>query len=278
MSSRFLCSKIIFSLAGALVLGLSACSKDDSPTATGDHADHNMIAESQSGELSLVDLGATEVAGVRIELSGPEYLTSGYTSLSVRLFDVAGNQYLRDATVAITPIMNMEDRSHSAPVESGAQDEGTYRHSVVFVMPGTWQVNVAFTSADGDKGGNAVFALDVGQSERYAALTGSDDQRYFVSLLAPLQAVVGKQDLEVTVHTRETMMSFPPVTDLTVEIEPSMPAMGHGSPNNEQPVHVHEGHYVGKVNFIMTGDWRMDVRLKDGDKVVAETYFDLAVR
>ncbi len=141
MSSRFLCSKIIFSVAGALVLGLSACSKDDSPTATGDHDDHNMIAESQSGELSLVDLGATEVAGVRVELSGPEYLATGYTSFSVRLFDVAGNQYLRDATVAITPIMNMEDRSHSAPVESGAQDEGTYRHSVVFVMPGTWQLS-----------------------------------------------------------------------------------------------------------------------------------------
>ncbi len=278
MASRFLCSKIIFSLAGALGLGLSACSKDDSPTATGDQHDHNINGESHSGELSLVNLGATEVAGVRVELSGPESLTSGYTSFAVRLFDVASNEYLRDATVAITPIMKMEDISHSAPVESGAPNEDTYPHSVVFIMPGTWQVNVAFTSAEGRKEGTAVFALEVEQSGRYVALTGSDDQRYFVSLISPLQAIVGKQNLEVTVHTRETMMSFPPITDLTIEIEPSMPAMGHGSPNNEQPVHMYKGHYMGKVNFIMTGDWRIDVCLKDGDEVVAETYFDLTVR
>ena len=104
------------------------------------------------------------------------------------------------------------------------------------------------------------------------------DTPYFISLAAPQQPIVGKQILDITVHTRENMMSFPPVTDLTIEMEPSMPAMGHGSPDNEQPIHQRDGHYMGKVDFIMTGDWCLDVRLKDGDELLAETHFDIIVQ
>ena len=42
-------------------------------------------------------------------------------------------------------------------------------------------------------------------------------------------------------------------------------------------MHQSDGHYVGKVNFIMTGAWRVDVRLKRGEQVVAEAAFDLLV-
>jgi len=123
----------------------------------------------------------------------------------------------------------------------------------------------------------ATFTVDVGQGH-CVTLIGDDEERYFLSLVAPLDPSVGKQDIEFTVHGRESMMSFPPIEDFTVEIEPSMPAMGHGSPDNEQPVHQSDGHYVGKVNFIMTGAWRVDVRLKRGEQVVAQAAFDLLVK
>lgn len=71
-------------------------------------------------------------------------------------------------------------------------------------------------------------------------------------------------------------MNFPPVSDLTVEITPEMPSMGHGSPNNVNPVYIENGHYKGKVNFTMTGDWRIHLTLKKGDRLITnKAFFDL---
>lgn len=72
------------------------------------------------------------------------------------------------------------------------------------------------------------------------------------------------------------MMSFPAITDYEVEINPEMPSMGHGSPNNVNPVHTAKGHYTGKVNFTMTGLWRVHIKLKKNGSVISESaYFDI---
>jgi len=270
MFARFIRTKTMHFFVGALALSLSACSDGDSPTGPdGDTAS------------SLVELGSLEDQGVRVVLSGPADIRSGYTPLEVKLIDAASGEELPAAALLVTPMMHMEDRSHSAPSESPAavdDEAGVYSNPVVFVMPGTWEVNVNFSEGEGGREGSVAFAVEVGQGTNYAALTGSNGTPYFVSMVSPADPIVGKQSLELTVHTRETMMYFPPVVDLQIEMEPSMPSMGHGSPDNEQPVHVHNGHYMGKVNLIMTGDWRIAVRLKDGDVLVAETSFDITVQ
>lgn len=84
-------------------------------------------------------------------------------------------------------------------------------------------------------------------------------------------------DFEVMVYQRQSMMNFPPATDLELAIEPEMPAMGHGSPNNVNPVHLENGHYAGRVNFTMSGLWRVHVELRNatGDLVSDEISFDI---
>lgn len=57
-----------------------------------------------------------------------------------------------------------------------------------------------------------------------------------------------------------------------------MPSMGHGSPNNVNPVHIEKGHYRGKVNFTMTGEWQIKLKVfKNGvllrDDLMFETRF-----
>ena len=71
-------------------------------------------------------------------------------------------------------------------------------------------------------------------------------------------------------------MKYPPMEDILVEIEPEMPAMGHGSEGNVNPSYDFDGLYSGKVYFNMTGFWRIHVRLKTtkGDSL-GETFFDL---
>ena len=101
--------------------------------------------------------------------------------------------------------------------------------------------------------------------------------KYPISLVLPKVWKVGQNSFEITAHQMESKMSFPAATDLTFEIIPEMPSMGHGSPNNLNPVHTSNGHYVGSVNFTMTGAWRINMIVKKGDKTVTnKAWFDIA--
>ena len=142
-------------------------------------------------------------------------------------------------------------------------------------MPGTWQLEVEFLA--GEVTGSVTFELEVEKGEGPVALEGSDGTSYFVALVAPGQPEVGKQELEIAVYRRESSNSFPPVTDLEVEFDPSMPAMGHGSADNEQPLHLGNGRYRGKVNLTMTGDWRVELDLQRVGVSIGLVEFDLSV-
>jgi hypothetical protein len=104
------------------------------------------------------------------------------------------------------------------------------------------------------------------------------DPNLVISYVQPTSPKVGINDFELTLQYKESMMSFPAKTDYTVMIEPEMPAMGHGSPNNVDPTHVADGHYKGQVNFTMTGLWKINLTIMDGAEVVDSTsYFEVTL-
>src|SRR5690606_20319250 len=97
-----------------------------------------------------------------------------------------------------------------------------------------------------------------------------------ISYLLPQNPKVGVNDMEITIHERITGMNFIPVNDYTVLMDPQMPSMGHGSPNNVNPESIGNGHYKGKVNFTMTGMWRINLDIFDGATAKDTTgYFDI---
>jgi len=72
------------------------------------------------------------------------------------------------------------------------------------------------------------------------------------------------------------MMSWPADSTYTFVITPEMPSMGHGSPNNVNPVHVGNGHYKGKVNFTMTGEWKVNIAVqKNGNTISKNAFFTI---
>ena len=72
------------------------------------------------------------------------------------------------------------------------------------------------------------------------------------------------------------MMDYPAVDGMNIMFEPTMPSMGHGSPNNVNPVFTTKGHYKGKVNFTMTGDWRLDFTISgDGSTFANHAIIDV---
>jgi hypothetical protein len=222
----------------------------------------------------------------KVELySKNDTLFEGYNKLFFSVTESETKNLISEAELGLRPMMHMVDKMHSAPYEnpeSTASSDGYFEGAVVFIMPSNpdegWVLNVDMNISETE----TVTELEIPwvkylEEPRKVKVTSDiDGTIYFVSLVEPSDPVVGINPCEFTIHYKESMMSFPAATDLTMTIEPEMPSMEHGSPNNEDPVHTEKGHYTGKVNFTMTGWWRVHFTLKKGDKIVSDdNYMDI---
>ena len=200
-------------------------------------------------------------------------LTTGYTNLYVKVVDSTGTE-ITNATVDFAPLMIMSTMSHACPIEQPVYNStiGKYKGALVFIMMGTWALDVNVN------GNPATFSLNVTNAPTrvVASYVGSDSATYFVSLLRPVTWEVGMNDIEILVHKKASMMSFPAVNDFTMVMTPEMVSMGHGSPNNIDPVFVGNGHYNGDINYTMTGDWRIHLQLLQGGvEIHPDAYLDI---
>ncbi len=209
----------------------------------------------------------------------------GYNDFSLGLYTNDG-EWLSNAHLSITPMMDMTEMNmmHSAPFEVDEHDASMdmlQTFATVFVMPstaGNWTLDVTVMEMDSEFQGEVSLPLTVTAPEltRLKSVT-SEETSYFITMIDNPDFAVNSNDIEFTIHKRESMMSWPAVENLTIEIEPEMPAMGHGSPNNVNPTHQGNGHYKGTVNFTMTGDWVINVVVKDGETVILEDAFEVVL-
>lgn len=265
---------ISFALLCILVF-LSACGKDtteNNPTAG----------------LTKVAEGYAAGAAAKVELYTKETtLTSGYTKFFVALYDSVSGNRIDEAHISLTPMMDMGSMTHSAPYEnpvSEKADKHLFPCSVTFIMSsmgGSWTVKLNVHNHLNNKEGSLTLPLTIGEpaKSRQKSFTASHNgAKYFISLITPTAAnsKVGINDFEIAIYKKASMMSFPADSSLTVSLIPEMPTMGHGSPNNVDPVHTGKGHYKGKVNFTMTGLWRLNLDFMSGGSVADTTqYFDV---
>ena len=214
----------------------------------------------------------------------------GFNKVYFKITDKSTGLSLNQSTLVLHPLMNMGTYSHACPFENPASTlnaDGYFEGAVLFSMIGTnsWSLGVDIT-ANG-KSETALFPIDkviiTNPVKKIVVIdslnTGPGTwtiTKYPMSLIEPDKWKVGNNPFEITVHTMASMMSFPAATDLTIEIDPQMPSMGHGSPNNVNPVHTSIGHYMGSVNFTMTGAWRVNMVIKQGTRVISnKAYFDI---
>jgi hypothetical protein len=255
-----------------LTLSLAACEKDEDP------------APEEVNLQSVVKAGS-EAGHFTVELLAKETLFQGYNKLYLDIRKNSGNSRVTQASVSLLPLMHMTMMTHAAPVENPkntANDDGYFEGAVVFIMPSNpdegWTLEVAI-----DAGGQKDTVLltipvvnSLEEAREFNVVSESAGKTYFISLTEPSMPKVGLNDIGFTIHYRENMMSFPAAEDLSVTIEPEMPSMNHGSPNNVNPVHTGNGHYKGKVNFTMTGWWRVNIEVfKDGQPIGENLSFDL---
>ncbi len=212
-------------------------------------------------------------------------ITTGYTKFYVALYDSVSGKRIEDAHIQLTPMMDMGAMMHSAPYENPESEEAVnklFPCSVTFIMSsmgGTWTVKINVHNHSNNKEGELTIPLTVNEpvkSKQKSFTAQHNGAKYFISLIEPSSPKVGINDMEIAIYKKVSMMNWPADSSLSVLLTPEMPTMGHGSPNNVDPVHIGKGHYKGKVNFTMTGFWRLNLDFMSGAAVADTTqYFDV---
>lgn len=212
----------------------------------------------------------------------------GYNKIYVSLYDSLSGSKLSNGHFHLNAVMDMGTMQHACPVENSEDTSavnGYFQGAVVFSMAGTssqWALHLNFHNHKNGKEGTASIGVEVKASTPSkmfsTTLTLDSNRVVFVTLIQPISPKVGINELEILINEKKNMMEFPFSSRYTVEIEPHMPSMAHGSPNNVNPIHHSKGHYKGKVNYTMTGLWRVKVKLfKDGTLVSDDKYFEMTL-
>ncbi|MBL0145251.1 MAG: FixH family protein [Chitinophagaceae bacterium] len=206
---------------------------------------------------------------------------TGYNKFYIALYDSVTGKRVDEAHIHLMPMMNMGAMQHSAPYDNPISENAAnhlFPCSVVFIMPsmggGSWTVNLNVHNHVSDKEGELTIpftVVDPAKSKMKSFTAAHDGGKYFISLIEPSAPKVGINDMEIAIYKRATMMSFPADSSLLVTLTPEMPTMGHGSPNNVNPAHTGNGHYKGKVNFTMTGLWKLNLDYMAGTAVADTT-------
>ena len=212
----------------------------------------------------------TTTKNEKLTLWADESLVTGYHKLYLSVIDPAGKN-VNNASVKFMPMMDMGTMKHSSPAEQPVFNttSGLYEGAVVFTMPSgahAWMVNVTVN------GEEKVLNVNIpdAKTKMVGSYVGTDGNKYVVALVPGKKWQVGMNDLEILINKNESMMSFPAAADFKIVFNPEMPSMGHGSPNNVNPVSNGNGRYKGKVNYTMTGDWRLHFKLTRNDVVIVE--------
>lgn len=269
-----------FAILSIGLIGFSSCNNDDPVTETPTDPFENLTL-----------IGETEAvgAGAIVKIYADEALFVGYNNIYVAVYDSANqNTQITDGHVTFMPMMDMPSgMSHTCPFEdpSHAVEEGTkaFKGAVTFVMPstaGTWTLNVHVHNHTNMQNGVASLPITVVQPSEAKLISFTSDfdgAQLFVARITPTDPEVGVNDIQLGIWKKESMMNWPAVDDIVINMEPEMPSMGHGSPNNVDPMSTGNGKYDGAVNFTMTGYWKinLDFFTATNDTIKTDQFFDV---
>lgn len=261
----------------SISLGFVACKKEETTNNTTTPSDNFQIP---SGYIKVGEAYAIG-AKAKVVVYSESSLKTGYNKLHTIVYDSASGTILKSGHLEIIPMMDMGTMQHSSPVENQESEtpvNNFYESAVIFTMPSSamssWHLHIHFHNHATDMEGEAELDVTVANQTPARVLTSvlaaDENSKVVISLIPPVKWKAGLNDFEITIHKMVSMEDFPTVEDYTVEVEPEMPSMGHGSPNNVNPVHTSNGHYMGKVNFTMSGLWNVKLKLFKNGKLVSE--------
>ena len=271
--------KTIFTPLLAIALFATSCKKEE--TNPGTPVDDPLSEYVLISETSAATLDCT------VKVYAQEALFVGYNYILVQVKDNATGEILDNPNMMFMPVMEMNSgMMHACPLEQPTYNtslqvmEGT----ITFVMPsmgqGKWNLGLKLKNTAGTEEdiNIDVDVMQKAESQLFSFVSAHNpNQNVFVALVNPRMPQIGINDFEVVVYERQSMMSWPALEMLNIEIDPEMPTMGHGSPNNVNPIDMGEGHYLGKVNFTMSGYWKVNMKFETttNEMMMDDAFFDI---
>jgi len=241
-------------------------------------------SDSSDPELDLIPISSIPVDGYTISLESNNELETGANDLYWKIEH--DGDIITPQSITINPMMDMGDMMHSTPYNQPAvadEDDRYYRNMTVFIMPGgmmgSWSINFEITLQN-DEVISGEMPIDVASSWKLTSVRDDNDKVYFITWFAPKKPVSGQNDLTFMIHTRESMMNFPPVDDIEMEVFPYMD-MGGGSGHSTDftnPVATIGGFYEGDINYSMSGTWTTSVKLTVENDTLPEVIFEYSVQ
>ncbi|MCM4159696.1 hypothetical protein FHG64_15195 [Antarcticibacterium flavum] len=210
-------------------------------------------------------------------------LKEGYNKILLRLQDKIDKEYIPNAEVEWIPVMDMGTIKHSAPNSEVVKAPGkntSYEGYIIFQMAGgdsgTWSLQINYT-VDGEN-----FSMEdrlqvlASPRKKVTVFKGKDEVNYVLAIIEPRQPKVATNDISAALYKMENMHKFSIVDNYRILIDPRMPAMGHGSPNNVHLTQGNKGVYHGKLNLTMSGYWKINLQLEDetGEIIIGEAITD----
>ncbi|MCT4624569.1 MAG: FixH family protein [Schleiferiaceae bacterium] len=261
----------------ALAIFTTSCKKEETPAPPADPLSEFVL-------ITTLDAPNTNYTA---KVYAREAFYVGYNQVIVKLTDKTTGNNITDATVIFKPLMDMNSgMKHACPTEKPMYNDvlKAMDGTITYVMPGgqmgQWNLGLEIMSASGDSDmlSTTIDVMAKDDAQLFSFISAADsNQSVFVALVNPKQPQIGSNDFEVVVYQRKSMMDWPAIEKLNIEIEPWMPTMNHGSENNVNPTDMQNGHYLGKVDFSMTGYWQVKMVIKDdkGNIMKDDAYFDI---
>lgn len=204
-------------------------------------------------------------------------LEQGHNAISLRIKSKSTNDYVKNAAITWSPLMNMTSMQHASPysdVVKTAAKESLYNGYIVFQMAENdmehWTLTINYTIDGVAYSANSQIRVPASAKRRVISFTGTDGKKYVMALIDPVTPKVALNDISVAVFRMESMMLFPVVDNFKVKIDPRMPSMGnHSSPNNVDLLQsASDELYHGKLSLTMTGYWKINLQLLNASNEV----------
>ncbi len=249
--------KFILPILALIVLFTSCNPSDDNP-----------IVDETDGLQKVTEFSNQDHTIEMYTKSGKFY--TGYNEISIRIKNNTDNTYFNDYTINWMPKMVMPSMTHSCPkstINKDLEADSLYKGYLVFQMTSAdnsgWSIKFIYTINNVEYTIENTISVLQAPRQRVTVFTGSDGVRYILAMVNPSKPEIAVNDMEVTLHKMENMMSFPIVPDYTITLDPRMPSMGnHSSPNNtDLTYNTDEMMYNGDLSLTMTGYWKLNLKL-----------------
>lgn len=201
--------------------------------------------------------------------STEKHLNTGYNSLYFRFISKEDGDYFIPENFDWAPVMYMHGMSHGAPSGENLIKVKPYQYLenyAIFQMASEgedyWVLSLEYEWKERNYSFEKEITVKQNTRQRVSVFDGNDNQSYILALIEPKNPKIGINIIKTALYSSEDMHHFFPVENYTLKIDPRMPSMGnHSSPDNEDLIHENNGIYKGKINFSMTGYWKLNFQI-----------------